>query len=176
MSELVQFPEPPPIPTSLIVARRLKRLAFLAFLFVLGIAAAKTRAHWWPYARVPLLRLQAELRIVFMGAEKQLAQAQTDPAAGHSAANLSTPQGPARTQLQRQTPTGQPKAPMLREGGIAMGDEMRPAIGGPVLLNEAPEPEWKRQAGPLIGICLGLIAFMGAFGYWKGSGRNKTLN
>lgn len=176
MSELAQFPEPPPIPTSLIVARWLKRLAFLAFLFALGVIAAKTRGQWWPYARVPLLRLQAELRTVFLGAEKQLAQAQTDPSAGHTAANLSTPVGPSRAQAQRHTPTGQPKAPMLREGGIAMGDEMRPSMGGPVLLNEAAEPEWKRQAGPLIGICLGLMAFMGALGYFKGLGRNKTLN
>lgn len=171
--------EAPEIPTAQARGtwqRRLSRLVVLAILFGVGAAAARTRRQWWPYAKVPLLRLQAELRPILKGAEKRLAEPASDPTLGQpSAADLAAPEGPARARRARAETAGR-KAPLLNDRGVAMEDELRPAIGGQVLLDEVKEPEWKRQAGPLIGVCLGLGCFFMLIAYWRGSGRHKTLN
>lgn len=114
-------------------------------------------------------RLMLELKPVLAGAKDRLGPPPADPAAAQpGAAGLSAPKSPAR----RTAASARPK-----EAGVPFDQEMRPTLGGPVLLEDhSGGSYWSTPAGKIILVALGLAVFFGLFAWLRGSGRSKTFN
>lgn len=151
----------------------IKRILVLLVIVAGPLLALRAPGPVGQAARAVSRRLRAELRPVLAGVLKE---PEKDAAVGQpSADRLSAPTLPARQRSQTGDTGPGRKAPLLNDKGIAMDQEMRPAMDAPVLLDRNEDSFVKTPIAKFIGVMLGLALFFCLWAWYRGDPNAKTL-